>query len=652
MIGGRDDLNITQSTRNNKEPKHTQRRASRKDDNGPATDAKGSSGLSLDSDCGILSGDPIIEKSGSASGLTTGFAFTLTARGTGKAAQRQEKLADTQFVREAHRRISQALEGSDTQNLLQVVWEATQDEAVIVSIPSTTFVEILRQLDPYEDFLPLRHGYKERIPKHYNMLRLYNRRWSKELQRRRTMYWEVFCRRLQAGRDLSLKEYKQLLKCARGTWDGGAALSIMKDMTIMHIRPDLACYNFYFEARCWSDAWSPEARQLLRVIPYTQQKREQISKLFTQSGYTIDLHKTGQHGLKAEVTSMFTQMIEGGTVADANGYGHLITALAREGDMQGVKAVLYRAWDVNVDKIEGDQDIKTPSRLHQSSPLYPDKDLLFVIAHAFSTNNDVSTALKVVDHFSRKFSIPITQDVCTELLQWTYALSTPRYKMRKVDGAQLGQLPRQTVEHLWNVLISEPYCCEPTLPMYDVLIRSFRRRDQLWPMLRYILAAYEVHAHDTQQYYKNFLNASSVQTRESSVGLEADSQGILHESTLTYEKPLVSFVLIHEWFRMLLTGQRFLSKENRAPVWERQFLPDVIDLFWRYKDSGGVEYRMETGTVLLQDSGDRRSFEYLPDLHREASYTQLRHMISHNVNEGPIEHVSGLKVGRTLQHEG
>ena len=533
----------------------------------------------------------------------------------GEAPQRGGSLANPRLVEDAHREISQMLESSGTHDLLQAMWTRTQDAAVTASIPSATFVEILRQLDPCDDFLPFRSGYKERTPKHYAMLTRQSLKRSKELQRRRIMFWDLSHRRIQAGRNLNLMEYKQLLKCARGTWDGRTASSIMEDMMAKNIQPDLACYNYYFEARCWSDAWYPNERQRLRIIPFNQERRTRTSELRLREGITINPHMMGQDGLKAEMTRMFTQMIEAGTVADVKAYGHLVTALARDGDMQGVKAVLNRAWDVDVDAINNSTDVKKSAHLRQSSPLYPTQDLLFIIAHAFGSNNDVGTALQVVDHFSRRFSVPISQHVCAEMLEWAYVLSTPRSKKRKEDGAQLGQLPVQTVENLWNVLISEPYCCKPSLPMYDLMIRSLRRRDHLLPMLRYIFEAYEIHLGIAQQYHDHLLENGNAGSGGFVFVRDVDAQTMQQDSEELRHKVFTSFVSIHEWLSLLLAGQRFLSTEGRVSFWQRQLLPDVINIFWSFRDRDGIKYKTESGEVHLR--GSREKWNYICDLEQD-----------------------------------
>ena len=496
----------------------------------------------------------------------------------------------TRSLEEALEFLKKAFDSEDEEGLLHKVWEIARDNQ-IAGIPSTAFIEILRKLDPCDDFLPFRSGYAERVPKHYHMLASQNQQSFKHLKERRQMYQDICNSRVRHGRDLNVREYSQLLKCARSTWDGRFASQVMMDMISKEVQPDLACYNYYFEAKCWSDAWYPSERQILRVFPHALRGRHRFKRHISDF-VTIHPYRIGPKGLKSEITHVFTHMIEGGIMADGKAFGSLVTALAREGDIEGVKTVIKKAWEVDVDAIDRGK-AENSKVLHTSSSLYPNQDLLFIIAHAFASNNDVPTALRVVDIFSRTFSVTISQCVWAELLEWSFTLSTRRYKKRKEDGAQLGQLAVQTTENLWHVLTSEPYNCKPTLPMYDKMIRGLRRRDRLFPMLKYILEGLELHQNRIELYHKHSRSLPLFNPES-------------HERALIQlqKQKFASFVAVSRWFSLLLSGQRWLSQANRSRIviWQRQLLPDAVCLFWRYRPRQGVQYTMETGLVHLQEN--------------------------------------------------
>ena len=500
------------------------------------------------------------------------------------------------LLKEDLEQISMILQGEEDHNLLERIWQVSRNVNVIPALPPSTFVEILRRLDPGDEFLAFKTGYAQRIPKHYHSLMRSVEDQMRTLMRRRRMYTDLCEQRIKSGRDLKLREYTQLLKCARATYDGHTAAMIMRTMSLRDVLPDLACYNAFFEARCWSDTWCPHERHFLRVIPFSMRERERKSTNWL-GGYKniVHPHMVGPEGLKKEVTEVFAQMNDNGILADSEAFGHLITALGREGDLDGVKAVLNNAWDIDVDANGQSHDRATT--VSNASPLAPDGRTLFVVAHAFGSNNDISTALKVVDIMSRKYSIEISANVWAELLSWTYVLSTPRHKRRKGDKDLPGQVIPDSTEQLFKRLTGEPYHCQATLPMYDHLIRSLRRRNDLPGMLCYIKQALDM------------LRLEQHPLRSSS-GLDVRSHSYHYLEKRSTR--LISFAYVHRWFGLLLAGHRFRLRRRREPPksgtrfwWQRQVIPDIIDIFWRFRDKKGVGYSLNTGYVLLQElTGD------------------------------------------------
>ena len=512
------------------------------------------------------------------------------------AAEQDERLADTKA------RLSKAIRTQDSQRLQVEFWEAVRDPVIMRAIPATTLVEILQLLDPHDEFAPFRCEYSEWHPKHYYKLLGEDHQIYEKMQDCRTLYRDIFCRRLQAKGSLDVGEYAALFRLARATWDGEGALLIMKDMLQRNVQPDLICYNYYFEARCWSDAWQANERQRLRVTPFNRAMRERYPTQQRQ-GMTIKGHRIQEGGLKWEITRLFAKMIGDGIMADTSAFGHLITALAREGDLDGAKSIIRKAWDVDVDALsEVDNDAGQQPSIPSDSPLYPHPRLLFVIAHAFGSNNDIPAALRTVDHFSRKFNISITNDVWAQLLEWTFVLSTRRIKLAKENGAQLGQLPFESVESLFNVMTSKPYCIEPTLDMYDLLIRSFWRQSRLEKILEtmpkgvniYLRHHHEYRTHDRQ------LSKLKPQTPNES---DAKRLHLSRLAAIARHRRWQSFVTIHRWFILLLSRRHWFPIPIHSQVveWERQGLPIAVNTLWRYRHFNGVKYTMATGVVRLQE---------------------------------------------------
>jgi hypothetical protein len=501
------------------------------------------------------------------------------------------------------KRLTEVIRNGDPQSLLLEFWEATREPAIMRGIPHSTFLEIIRLLDPEDEFVPFRREYIESKPKHYINLRGHIGELYKTIEDHRTLYRDIWKRRLQANQGMDVREYAALLRLARATWNGGGALAIMKDMLEKKVKPDLICYNYYFEARCWSDAWQPMERQRLRVIPFTKTIR-QMSSIQQRRGMTINGHSIGEEGLRAEVTRLFTKMIDDGIMADTTAFGHLMTALAREGDLKGVKSILLKAWNVDVDVLSDiEDDTQQEKTIPRDSPLYPDSRLLFVIAHAFGSNNDLPAAIRIVDHISRRFDLAIPTTVWAQLLEWTFVLSTRRHKDHKEEGTQLGQLPLQSVESLFNVMISEPYCIRPTLDMYDFLIRSLYRQSELVTMLRYIPKGVQMHRKHENDYKKHTVLLSEL---ESPTSMDRNAKDLASRKRLadvTETRRHQSFVTVQKWFKLLRSRKHWfpLTRDTQVIFWERQGLPNAVKIYWRYRDRRSVKYSMATGIVELRE---------------------------------------------------
>ncbi|KAL2048123.1 hypothetical protein N7G274_000034 [Stereocaulon virgatum] len=492
-----------------------------------------------------------------------------------------------EYIADAGKRLAEVIRNKDPQSLLLELWKATKEPAIMRAIPSSTFLEIARLLDPEDEKL------RPQVGEIYQTI-----------EDCRKLYGDIWEKRSQANQGMDVREYAAMLRLARSTWHAEGALAIMKNMLKRKVKPDLICYNYYFETRCWSDAWHPSERQRLRVIPFTQTLRQKSSVLESR-GMTINGHSIGEYGLRAEVTRLFTKMIDDGIMADTAAFGHLMTAMAREGDMDGVKSILLRTWNVDVDALSDiGCETRTEKTIPRNSPLYPNSRLLFVLAHAFGSNNDLRAALRVVDHFSRKFDLVIPRNVWAQLLEWTFVLSTRRHKDREEEGTQLGRLQIQSVESLFNVMISDPYRVEPTLNMYDFLVRSCYRQTRLFGMLKYMPKGVQIHRKHEIDSRKHAALLSKLETRTLMDRNAKDVASIERLADVANTRRRQSSVTIQGWFKLLFSRRhwRLLDRDERLIFWERQGLPNAVKTYWRYRDGPSITYAMTTGILELQEA--------------------------------------------------
>ncbi len=522
------------------------------------------------------------------------------------------RLIDSTSSQPPRRRVWDALQQKLPHELFAAVLDASQDQGYLKALPSTTFIGILEVLHPRHFVADFRTIYQDLHPSQVEAL------GASQLHEIFAEYTskirEIAARRLRARGDLGIEEWKWLLQWVAWLGDGSTALDIWTDMVNRKIEPDLVCYNLYLEARCWSGAYFPIERNRLRVTPKNlhlrRLRKNGLSHLQRLRGFQV-----GPGGLKDEVTRMFAVMVNRGIMADAKTFGLLMIALSRDRDLQGVKSVLKKVWDVDVDSIsEGDQSSEEPINLPSGSPLHPTADTLYFIAHIFGSNNELPTALRIVDFISRKYSISVQPRVWDELLEWAHVLSSRRRAVRREDGTSHGQLPLESVESLWNTMVSAPYNIRPNMRMYNYYCSNMFNRQMLDAMLyqmRAGLALYWSQAAEYEQ-LRCLRGITLAHSSEYCNGRNlADISFAQQEIALAALTEYRNFLMISRWFRLLLGGRRWCGESDRVMLWERQELPNAIREFWHFRPRPVIRYHIITGKVEIltdedQDSTGRR----------------------------------------------
>lgn len=526
----------------------------------------------------------------------------------------------------AKSKVRRALQQKKPYALVPALLRALHDPTFVPSLPATTFHQIIRYLDAKYFLQDLKHIHKELHPAQIGIYGNDEPHIQEIFHDYEAIVDFVLHSRTRHGHRLGLEEYRVLLKALSHTGNGKAAHRVWVSMKKESIEPDLDCYNAYYEARCWSNAYHPKERFKLRVIPMTLKFRRPPLQRHSRRlpGYSV-----GHRGLKATISRTFVHMIEQGIMADARAFSLLMTALAKEGDLAGVKSILKQVWDIDADSpADMDEDPQRPNGLACESPLYPNEQVVWTIADIFGSNNDIPAALRVVDYVSRRYSIPISTRVWGVLLEWTYVLSQRR-SSKAVSGPYWtgiarGQLPLRSVESLWNTMISEPYSIEPTIGMYDRYIRNLRDRDMLeafvtqaskgmslyWSAFRRYVEVITLHQSGRKRSgpdndtVSDFVHASPEQSHLASSLLDShdrnpDPPSIRYEETVLRLDLVRRFATISRWVRLLFGGTRWYVKESGSFPWERRILPALIRRLWLFRPDHYIGYRLSTGYVIL-----------------------------------------------------
>lgn len=530
-----------------------------------------------------------------------GAAVSVKAR----QASSEESLILRDTTRKLHEDVLDALQEEEPQLLLKAFLKASENPGFLRSLPATTVSEILRMFDPQHFIDPFKLIHRDLHPWQISHRRDDTRQLKEVFVDFAQAIEVLLTRWRQTSRTFGLAEYKILLNVARATGDGETAEILYQSMRIDGVLLDTTCWNHYLEAKCWSNAYDPIARHKLRVIPYHMVSRLPV-KRGSEPRPGFGNYFTGDTGLKTEIVKKFDTMVKRGATADATTFSMLMVAMSREGDMAGVKSILRKVWDVDVDTIlqQDDDSSIANNLLSRKSPSYPTQDLLFTVAHVFGSNNELPAALRIIDYISRKYSIEIDDETWAHLFEWTFILSTPRYKGRKADGAQLGQLPLASVGNLWNTMTSEPYNIKPTMPMYNRRIRNLWKRQMLDPMLEAMRAGkklYKQQVRRSRAVAKNQSEEIVLTGTNESTSLPLSSSSLTSAWNQKMELQQLyeyrDFSMVSRWVRLLMAGSRWGGSGEGSFRWQRIGAPNAIAEFWQFRPRGGFAYSIASGRI-------------------------------------------------------
>lgn len=152
-----------------------------------------------------------------------------------------------------------------------------------------------------------------------------------------------------------------------------------------------------------------------------------------------------------------------------------MVGFARSDNRQGIlNHILRDSYGVEVD--DENQTITGGLDLPADSPIYPTESLQNAIVEAFCVMGDVSLAMQLVDFISRRYSIPISPKVWSNLLSWTFVCASKSNKVYNriwtSPNASAGPVRVSDVLHVWKLMTSPPYNIKPSFEDMDTYIRA------------------------------------------------------------------------------------------------------------------------------------------------------------------------------------
>ncbi|EME86843.1 uncharacterized protein MYCFIDRAFT_172532 [Pseudocercospora fijiensis CIRAD86] len=474
------------------------------------------------------------------------------------------------------------------------------DMDFIRAIPETTFTDVIRILEPGRFVSKLGNAHIELSAALVESMAIAPMRavaydYSIVLRR-------IVKMRRSTGKKPTLEDYRMLLRASRDLGGPKMNFIIWKELHEDGHTPDLACWNYYMASYVWKGAHNPGARHKVRVIPFNMLARSDKLPPQRVNRSRFRNYAIGPGGIRQRILKIFNQMLASGILADEESFRTLITACAREGDVDTVKSVLRKVWRIDVDGImqgKNEEDM-IPRNYAESSSLRPSPHLLFTLAHCFGINNDIPTALRVVDFVARHYKLPITMETWSQLFEWTFALSLKRAEVTEGPnkGDDTGSLPTNSPEKLWTTMIGAPYFVQPTLGMYNRLIKSRSRHRTIEGVVEKMREAFE------------FVHEQREQTRQAQQHLkelvtkEASGQDMYHESVEHARQEWENLEIIRRrnvfwarrWVRLLLATYQHGYRTDHHFDRSAQLLPALL-WDYRYWSPRVVSYETPTGMV-------------------------------------------------------
>ncbi|KEF53127.1 uncharacterized protein A1O9_11035 [Exophiala aquamarina CBS 119918] len=325
------------------------------------------------------------------------------------------------------------------------------------------FADALCSLDPEYFIVPFRDLHYHLSPTLETRPQF---RYVKSFEERTTTFINILNKlteeRINAVRAIPLRVHCHLLKCHAACGRADLAKHVFyKSMPEDQLMPDRACYNYLMEALTWNNAYSGRERYKLRVTGDRLAFRSYDDRPLNLAGHGVasPSNPENKDSIRIQVLKIFNDLVRQGISGDEATFCHLMIAMGREGDMEGVKSILKSVWNIDIDGLNAydEEELESPTFYVENSILRPSERLLFTIAHIFGSNNQIDTASTLLDYVSRHYNMEISSKVWNHLLGWAYSLFSQGRPWQRRRGLNIGRPSAAAVESLFAVLQGEPY---------------------------------------------------------------------------------------------------------------------------------------------------------------------------------------------------
>lgn len=508
-------------------------------------------------------------------------------------------------------------------------------QGAIADLPPSTFSELLRSLDPVAyvskemdpaEGVHVGPGMAQytdlgRVIDEFGVRRIYF--W---LLRRLVAAAQV---RIEAGHGLLQSDYKILLRCA------GAASDLHMAKKIWHLMEtrgqislrDGDAYTEFIKARFLTEAlYTQFDMARFRVSPGNMHKQKiwlaprQLSRIrkLRYNIVTKQAHRFGQNRYtpeKAEglvrilrktkpIRKVFLKVVKDGVAVDEKLLCSAMVAFARNGALQFIKVmILSRYWKIKVSTVKATREVTVSGGTtvyRPDSPMHPTARLLDAVVESFCCNAEIATAFKLLDFISNRYGIPIPDKTWFKLLEWAYVQSSrPASLEWKLAGWPEKTVRPDTVQLIWDTMVSEPYNVRPGFNEHIILIKSLLSQGRLKDAMQRMLELQPSYAKTLADLEDAFYE--HVHTSRLSIDPAQSLQRWLGART---QKQMM-------WYAIQTCCWKLFKKvrSNRIDdIMTVRLIPQLIDAF-RPFFARSLRYRTATGVVEIRNPNPVALFE-------------------------------------------
>jgi hypothetical protein len=503
----------------------------------------------------------------------------------------------------------QRLLASDARSMLDAAWtrgyadsahgsnifkNGTIDHTVLQALSDDVFTETLMHLQPSAFVNRLTSVHRELSRSKVRQLGIAP---VNEIARSYSeMLMEIVTTRRSGDSKPRLADYTILLRSARDLGNHKMARHVWNALLKDGHSPDVDCYNCFMAAHVWNGRHRPQHRQRVRITPFNakiRQREQRRAKFRTLDIGSADTLTMARH--------IFDTMSRDGVEPNDESYRILLMAAAHQGRMEEVKTLLRKIWGIDVNAIQRGASSATKVAQYpvKDVPERPSGALLVAIAHAFGINNDILTALRMVDHVAQQYGIPIDMEVWDQLFEWMFVLSINRTGTSKKNGSNVGQLPSQSLQSLWNTMIGEPYLVQPTMKMYDLLIKNLFTRSQTPAMVAKMmeaLALYESHRDEASAAFERIKAVAAGINGDDQVANQA-LEGLRWEWEYLNLLRRRDVYLLKRWTSLMLKS---FDEWHRMDFVDRHYACGLPAFLWKWREWAPTTVKYEMPTAFLE----------------------------------------------------